>query len=390
MQPFNWYQPTKIHFACGAVEQAGEIARTLGKRCLLVTGTKKSSRLELYSKVTGILEDSGLAVFHYDGVRPNPTTAMVSAGAAIARKESVDLVVGLGGGSSIDTAKAIAVEAAHEGSAWDYLFNGQEPTENTLPVMAITTTSGTGSHVTPCAVMTNPDIPAKSAIWHNNAIPDAALVDPQLMLSCGRETTAVTGFDVFAHLFESYISVKTNRFVEVLAIEGLTVAIRYLPLLLDDLENIEYRTQLAWADTLAGICISSAGVTLPHGLGMQIGGFFPHVPHGLSLAVTYPEFTRFTWEKEIDKFARVARIFDQSLATAEDSVAAMRCCDLIDGFLQKIGLWVDFGKLKIPAEMIEVIASHGMDLPDYLNNPRVASSEEMFRMLEKSSTRPGI
>lgn len=383
MKAFNYFQPTEIIFGRGRVREIGEIAKKYGRNCLLVTVPEFDAFAPLYKRVKQYLKDAGMEIAHFDGVIPNPTTDVVTAGADMAKKIKADVVIGLGGGSSMDTAKAIAVEATHEGSAWDYLHYKKPPTKNTLPIIAVTTTSGTGSQTTPCAVITKTDEQDKSAIWHPNIFPRAAIIDPELMLTLPQSITAQTGFDAFAHNFEAYISNSTNPYVETLALSGIELIVKYLPEALKDGSNIEAREALAWADTLGGLSIASAGVTLPHGLGMQVSGHCPHVTHGQSLAVIYPEFTRYTYSFSVEKFARVSYIFNPENKKLTVDRAAEKCCEEIDKFLKDIGLWIGFKDLNVETEIIREIANDGQVLPDFKNNPRIATINEMYEMLIK-------
>ena len=321
------------------------------------------------------------ACVHYDGVIPNPTTDLVTKGADIAKAEGVDVMIGLGGGSSMDTAKAIAVEATHPGTAWDYNCHTDGPTEKTLPIIAISTTAGTGSQTTPCAVITKTSDKDKSAIWNKNIFPRVAIVDPEVTLSLPKSVTAQTGFDAFCHNFEAYLSVNTNPLVECMALDGIRIIAKNLPKVLENGSDLEARSQMAWADTLGGLTNASAGVTLPHGLGMQIGGHCPHVTHGQSLAVFYPAFTRYTYSAAEQKFATVGRIFDPTLQSLSDAEAAEKSCVAIDNFLKEIGLWLNFQDLKVTKEDIREIADCGQVLGDYANNPRVATIPEMYDLL---------
>ena len=172
----------------------------------------------------------------------------------------------------MDAAKAIAVEASHEGSCWDYLFYKKQPTEKTLPIIAISSTSGTGSQVTQVSVVTNTEKRDKSALYNSILYPRVAIIDPDLMVTLPQFVTACTGFDVFCHAFESLIHPNVGAYVQSMSREAISLVAKYLPKVLADLNNVEYRSKLAWADTLAGLCIANAGVTLPHGMGMAIGG----------------------------------------------------------------------------------------------------------------------
>lgn len=383
MQSFTYFQPTEILFGRGRINEIGQVAQRFGKRCLLVTVKPFPEMEPLFGRVKSLLHDAGLAVAHFDGVIPNPTTESITAGANLAKEFKADVVIGLGGGSSMDSAKAIAVEATHEGTSWDYLHYKTPPTTKTLPIIAVSTTSGTGSQTTPCAVITKSDVHDKSAIWHPNIFAKVAIVDPELMLTLPQHITAMTGFDALAHNFEAYISNGTNPYVETLAIAGIKLIVQYLPEALADGMNIDARSAMAWADTLGGLAISAAGVTLPHGLGMQISGHCPHVAHGQSLAVTYPEFTRYTYQWAKSKFAAVGRIFNPELEKYGDDIAAAKSCDEFDQFLKKIGLWIGFKDLKVTLEDIRNIADDGQVLGDYKNNPRIATIAEMYELLLK-------
>lgn len=384
---FTYRQPTEIRFGPGRLAELGQVVAALGKRAVLVSVEPLGPLAAVLDRAKASLQDAGVAVAHFTGVVPNPTTDSVDAGAALAREFRADVVVGLGGGSSMDTAKAIAVGATHPGSAWDYLFFKKPPTPATLPVVAVTTTSGTGSHVTQVAVMTEVRTHTKSAIYDPLVFPRVAIVDPDLATSVPAHVTASTGFDVMAHAFEAFIHVGGNAYADLMAVEALRLVRRHLPQAVRDGSDVEARRAMAWADTLAGLCIATAGVTLPHGIGMTIGGFAPHVMHGESLAVVYPEFMRFTWNAAVGKFAALGRILDPSLQGAPERAAAEGACTAMDAFLREIGMWLSFEKLGVGRDLLVPIADNSRVLPDYKNNPRIAERNEILSMLEASYRR---
>lgn len=381
MKNFIYYAPTEIVFGCGKINEVADIAKRYGNKVLLVTESMSSPVAPVFEKVKSILEHADLEVAHFDGVMPNPTTDIVTKGANLAKEFGAEAVIGVGGGSSMDTAKAIAVEATHPGSAWDYNCHTKGPTEATLPIIAISTTAGTGSQLTQCAVITKTSDKDKSAIWNNNIFPKVAIVDPEATASMPKSVTAQTGFDAFCHNFEAYLSVNSSPIVETLALEAIKTAIEFLPRALADGQDMEARSKMAYVDSLGGYTNSNAGVTLPHGLGMQVGGHCPHVTHGQALAAIYPEFTRFTWESAIEKFATVGRIFNPELINEPDMTAAEMACEEIDKFLKEIQLWIGFIDLNVTEEDIRQIADCGQVLGDYLNNPRVATITEMYELL---------
>ena len=384
MKPFDYFQPTEILFGRGRVAEAGEVVARFGKRCLVVCEANVEALEPVFQKVRTSLEEAGVAVARFDGVIPNPTTDTITAGAEAAKAHRADVVLGLGGGSSMDSAKAIAVEATHEGTSWDYLFYKEPPTEKTLPVIAVTTTSGTGSQVTQVAVVTHTETRDKSAIFDPIVYPKVAIVDPELMVTLPKRVTAMTGFDVFCHAFESTVSVNTTPYAQVLAWEAIRRVLADLPAALEDGSNVHARSSLAWADTLAGLCIANAGVTLPHGIGMAIGGMYPRVAHGEALALVYPAFTRFTWEAAVPQFAALGRLLIRDADGARDEDVARQSCEEVDRFLRKIGLWIGLEDKGILEEELPALAKQSMVLPDYESNPRVVASEtEMLELLQQ-------
>lgn len=387
MKNFNFHQTTEIRFGIGRVQELGQIAAQYGTKVLLVTTPAAIPALDQqYKKVIQILEASEISVAHFDGVIPNPTVETISKGAKMAREFGAEVIIGLGGGSSMDSAKAISVEATHPGTSWDYLFykTPQPDAKKLLPVIAISTTSGTGSQVTQVAVVTNPEVRDKSALYNNILYPQVTIIDPELMISVPKFVTATTGFDVLCHAFESTINPGTGAYVDLLAWEAISLVVENLPALLVNLEDINCRENMAWADTLAGLCIANAGVTLPHGMGMAIGGMYPNIAHGEALAIVYPAFTRFTWESAITQFSKLTRILNPELKSVTDSQAAEKSVEEVDKFLKKIGLWISLKEKGMPESEINALAKQCMVLPDYKGNPRVATGEEMIDLVKQS------
>jgi alcohol dehydrogenase class IV len=385
MKAFKYFQPTEIIHGPGCMKEIVDLTLRYGKRCLLVTTSSNRGLQPRYLGVKRLLADADINVAHFDQVQPNPTTDNITAGAAMARKHNADVVIGMGGGSSMDSAKAIAVETTHEGTSWDYLFyKDTQPTERTLPVIAISTTSGTASQVTQVAVVTNTKERDKSAIYHPAIFPKACLVDPELMLTVPAHITASTGFDAFCHSFESMLHPNASPYTDMLALRAIELIVETLPTLLDDLSNLAYRANMAFADTLAGLCIANAGVTLPHGAGMAISGMYPNVAHGEALAIMYPACSRFTCASAVPQFAAVGRILNPELEKASDEEAAHRSCEAIDEFIDKVGMSMTLKDVKMPEEQIPALAKQSMVLPDYKGNPRVATEEEMLALIKQA------
>lgn len=385
MKSFAYYQPTRIIFGQDKSEEIGQLAAAFGRKCLLVTTPEIPELLSGFEIVVKSLKRQGISVVHFSEVVPNPTVENVAKGSALAKKEKVEMVIGFGGGSSIDSAKAIAVEATHPDSCWAYLFSSRnQPTAATLPIIAMPTTSGTGSHVTQVAVVTNPQEKYKSALFSNFLYPKIAIVDPKNMLTLPHRMTAVTGFDAFSHAFETFINPNSSPYTDILAFEAMRIVINYLPETVINGQKMENRSWMAWADTLAGLSIANGGVTLPHGIAMATGGLFPHVAHGEALAAVYPAMIEYTYKFSSERFAAVARLFDRSLEGRSEDEAAKKLVEIIPDFLEKIGLRLHLSNFGIKGEELENLAEASMVLPDYKNHPRVANKKQIYEILKRS------
>lgn len=384
---FDTYLPVKVLFGESKINEIAAVVGQYGKKALLVTVPWIDIQKETFTKIKKLMEDSGIKVVVHDKVVPNPTTTIIDEGVALAKKENIEVVVAVGGGSSIDAAKAIAVGATHPGTPWDYVYiNKERPTSKTLPIIAVTTTSGTGSHVTKYSVFTNPEIETKSTIVDPAIFPKVAIVDPDLMVNIPAHITATTGFDAFSHAFESYTNINSNPFIDMLALEAITIIIKNLPEVVSNLQDKIARSELAYADTLAGISIANVGTTLPHSMGQPISGRFPNVAHGESLAVVYPEFFKLTYATCVPKFAKVARLFNPELKHVSDEEASKASVNELIKFQKKIGVYTSLEKLGVTEDKLEGIIKDTMACPDtYVTTaiPDEAKVREMFNNMKK-------
>ena len=384
MKAFEFQHAGEIIFGNGRISEVGSIVSRFGRRCLIVSGPRRGALRDLYPIVGDLLEHLGLRWEHFDGVVPNPTVELISTGSKLAKRFEADVILGIGGGSSLDAAKAIAVEATHEGTSWDYLFFKRKPSNKTLPVVAVGTTSGSGSHATQVAVVTDTASRKKSALCDDHLIPRAAIVDPQLTLSVPPEVTAATGFDVFCHAFESILNPRSNAVTELLAWEAIRRVVNDLPAAVLGGSDLSARSSLAWADTLAGMSICRAGVVLPHGIAMAVGGMFPNASHGKALASVYRACLEFTRDSAVSRFAALARVLDPNLADVPDSDAAAACPALLQEFLLGIGLTCSLRDFGISKETIPALAKQSMVLPDYSRNPKIPTPAEMTDIIAAS------
>ena len=311
---FNFFSPTQLIFGSGRLEELKEVAPKYGSKCLLVCRPLEGSLKLTYQRVENLLNSVNVEVIFFDEIIPNPTIEGIEKGVITAVKNQVDFVLGVGGGSVMDSAKLIALLHNPEGVinwgkaliSYDHPFNYVASKQHTLPFIAVSTTSGTGSQCTQAAVISDNQKKEKITLFHLDLFPKVAIIDPELMTSVPEGVTAATGFDAFTHAFESYLGGRTSPLTKQMSFQAIELVIENLPKAIKEPNNVEYRTQLAWADTLAGMCLSNGGADLPHPLGEIIGGICPRIAHGETLAMVYPSFLEYKKNIAPDKFKEIA------------------------------------------------------------------------------------
>lgn len=383
MTQFQHDQPTKLTFGAGEIQKIGQIVAQYGTRCLVVSEPIFDAVKPAYQRIFKLLEEEGIEVTHFDGVVPNPPTSAVELGRQVAIAANCDVVLAIGGGSSIDTAKIISAAIKAETLDWAYWFSTYDspfgtmkplPAE-TLPLIAVPTTSGTGSQVTHAAVITDLEQNAKLTLFHPAFYPTEALIDPELMLTLPARMTAITGFDAFSHAFESFTGTRPSPFVDGMALEAMKLVIEHLPNLVDNGADLNGRCQLAKADTLAGIALANGGAGAPHPLGEILGSRKTYLPHGLTLAVVYPAYVQLQWRKKPERYAQVAELFG-AMGSIEEKAQSLS--GYLVTFLERIGLESNLTQVGVTKEDVASLEpSFCFDLP-------LTTGEEMKQILRVS------
>lgn len=284
---FTYFIPSKILFGAGQLNQLSK-QQLPGKKALVVISSGKSMRVQGYlERVLEQLRLGGADSVVFDKILPNPVKRHVMEGAAIARAEGCDFVLGLGGGSSIDAAKAIAVMATNEGDYWDYVSGGSGkglPVPNEpLPVVAVTTTAGTGTEADPWTVTTKEETNEKIGFGYDKTFPVLSIVDPELMLSVPAHLTAYQGFDALFHSTEGYLNRTAYVMSDIYALEAIRRISAYLPRAVKNGQDIEARENVALGNTLAGMVESTSGCTSEHSMEHALSAYHPRLPHGAGL-----------------------------------------------------------------------------------------------------------
>lgn len=345
----------KVLFGEGRRRELGEQAARLGRRAFLAVDPYLV-RSGLSRELEGVLSTAAVETVVYSDIEPDPDCFDADRAGVVARRERCDLVVAVGGGSALDFGKSVAVVAANPGAAWEYTrrkdHTAKVPAPDTLPILAVPTTAGTGSEMTHFAVLSNSRIREKSTIVSEHIFPRVALVDPELTYTCPPALTALTGVDVLSHSVEAYININASPWARLVAFEAIRKVGGFLRRAVADGADAEARREMAWAGTLAGIAIAHANPTLPHALGQAAGGFL-HAPHGASVAACLPEVLRVSADAAPESFADVAGALDPGAGKLPIGEAAHRCPELVGQLFRDIGVQVRLGDFGMKEEDIE-------------------------------------
>jgi alcohol dehydrogenase len=351
---FSYFVPVRLVFGEGKLETAGELAKAFGTKALVITSGDLFIKTGLVDRLKAILRKSGVETFHYWDVSPNPLNTEIDAAAEFARKNGCQVCIGLGGGSAIDTAKAAAIVLGHNRPIWDFCTGKAAITEKTLPIIAITTTAGTGSEGTQWSVITNKAVKEKPGIGSDYTFAKVAIVDPELMVSMPPRTTASTGFDALAHSIEAYTSTLATPITDMYCEKAIRLIGKYLRRAVKDGTDKEARNGMAYANTLAGFAIAVGIVTVCHGLAHSVGGV-ANTTHGESLAAMTPQTMRFSMRGNPDKFKNIGMFLrDETVNLGQDRLEDSVC--EVERLIADIGLDNGLGKQGVKESDIEAIA----------------------------------
>ncbi|KLI23718.1 iron-containing alcohol dehydrogenase [Brachyspira hyodysenteriae] len=288
---FSFYMPSKVIFGCGSLEKLHK-QKLPGKKALIVTGGTSVKKYGYLKRLEEQLDKANINHVLFDKILPNPIKDHVMEGAALAKKENCDFVIGIGGGSSMDSSKSIAIMATNEGDYWDYIFGGTgkgKPIPNDpLPIVAITTTAGTGTEADPWTVITNGN--EKIGFGYEKTYPYLSIVDPELMKTVPPKLTAYQGFDALFHSTEGYINKIASEMSDLFALKAIELIGKSLADAVKDGNNMEARENVAMANTLSGIVESTSSCTSEHSMEHALSAYYPKLEHGAGLIIISKEY----------------------------------------------------------------------------------------------------
>lgn len=341
--------------------EAAPLLKKMGNKAFIVTG-RHVAVSDMMKQLTALLNENGIDCVIFDGITGEPTDTMIEKGVEMLKSSGCDFIIGIGGGSPLDSAKAIAAMTVNEGSIADY--NGKEITGEILPLAAIPTTAGTGSEATKFTVITDSEKGIKMLLKGDVLVPKLAIVDSSFTVGAPKSVTSATGLDALTHAVEAYTSRKAFSMTDTLAVSAVKRIMKYLPIAYREPDNSLAREQMSIAALEAGICINNSSVTIVHGMSRPIGALF-HVPHGMSNAMLLKECLSFAVSGAYEKFANLGRETGVASDSDSDETAAEKfinslqnICDVCEiPTLEQYGIDRDEYYSKISKMATDAVAS---------------------------------
>ena len=372
---FSFTGARKIVFGCGTFSGlAGQIREMRAKKPFIAMDGNLA-KLGMRDKVMEMFEREGMKAVLYDKVLPEPPLEQADEGAKLALKGKCDIVIGIGGGSAMDVAKAVGVVAAHGAGAKDFLGLNKVPGPG-LPTIMVPTTAGTGSEVTFTAVFVRHDLQKKEGMNSTFMYPDLALLDPELTVSLPPQPTAASGMDALCHAIESYTSVIASPASEMFSLEAIGLIAENLRTCVHNGKDLEAREAQMLGSLYAGIGLANAGVGAAHSLSYPLGGKYG-ISHGVANTLMLPRIMEYNLPGALEKFALVAEVMGENTEGLSVRDAAMLAVEAVDVLIEDCGIATGLEELGIPEEDFPEMARVAMTVARPLeNNPRKVTLED--------------
>lgn len=382
--------PIWIEFGVGSSETVGSIVAEKNWEKALIVTDPGIIDVGLLEGITSSLGDAGVEYTVFDGVAPNPTVSMVEEAEALRKAEDCDVVVAVGGGSSMDVAKGVTLLATNPGEIADYEVKTGEDVmkgmieNDPLPLVTVPTTAGTGSEVDFWAVITDEEREFKMALGQSPLYPggpylgaEISLVDPELTTSLPPRQTAATGFDAFSHALENHVSAVSPPVLTPLTTDVMARVTENLPRAYED-GDLETREEMLFASHMAGIGENFGGFGAIHSLAEVTGGMYPEIPHGEAIAAYTPAVMRYNLEAVPERYAEVARAMGVDVTGLSDREAAEAAVEAVEDLIATVDLPAGLADLGIDEADLPEIAEKSMDTFEIHDNPRPAEAEDLL------------
>ncbi len=369
-----------IVFGTGAIEQVGQWCAQLGTKALLVTGRSSLRRSGWLDEIVSNLSDHGVVATVFEGAEPEPSVDMVQVGRTRLWEAGCDVVIAAGGGSSLDVGKAIGALAGESGEAAEY-HRGRQITKPGVPIIAVPTTSGTGSEVTPNAVLIDQERGVKASLRGDGLVARVAIVDPQLTLTLPPAATAFAGIDAFTQALEGFTSIGANLVTDKFAAEALVHLAGAIRTACSDGDNLTAREHMSLGSLLAGIGFASSRLGLVHGLAHPIG-IASGQPHGQVCGLLLPHVIEFNLKAAQEKYAQAARLVGIT-DDSDDEAAAIALHDWVTELVAELRIGQSLSDLGISEDDVEAMIAPAMASSSTKHNPREVTEHELRQFLEQ-------
>jgi len=380
-QSYTITQPTQIHFGQNSIETLDQVIAGFGCKKPLVVIDPGLVQAGLAACITAPLSRAGMKFTEYSKVDPEPGLRLADGAAKLARKNKCDCVVGAGGGSAMDIAKAASILLTNGGKAEDYLGLGKISKPG-VPKIMVPTSAGTGAEVTFTAVFINEKTGSKGGMNGDPLYPEAAILDPMLTLSLPPHITASTGLDALTHALEAYTSIQAHPVSEMYSLEAMDLILTNIRGVYADGRNIDGRSSMLLASLLGGKALAMAGVGLVHAMAYPLGGMFG-IPHGLANAVLLPYVTDFNLIGNLRKYANLAALLGYETDSMPLRDAAAQCVDGLFQLNMDLDIPATLADLEIPEDRIAEMAAIALTVARPIeNNPRRPSKEDIIAVYE--------
>ncbi len=373
----------RILFGPGAVERIGTEAQLLkGKKVMIVTDPGVI-RAGLIESIILPLQSVGIPFLIFDGVEPDPRIEIVLKSVQLAKKEEIDLIIGFGGGSSLDIAKVTSILMTNPGEI-DQFFGIDLVPNSGIPMILVPTTAGTGSEVTPIAILSDTKERLKKGIVSPTLFPEVAIVDPKLTLGLPPSVTALTGMDALTHAIEAYYSINATALTDLLALKAMELISKNIRIAFAYGENLVARSNMMEGSLLAGISFANAGVGAVHAFAYPLGGEF-HLAHGLTNTLMLPYVMRYNILGCPSKFARMAKVFGEKVEGLSELDAAEMAVRFVERLSDDLRVPRRLRDVGIPEEAIPRLAEGAMKVTRLLaNNPRKVTFEDAIAIYKSA------
>ncbi len=365
------------YFGPGAREVLPEVIERLGGKKALVVTDKGLIKFGVAKLVTDVLDKAGIAYTIFSEVKPNPTVTNVKDGIAAFEAAEADFIIAIGGGSSMDTAKAVGIVVKNPEFSDIVSLEGCAPTKNkSVPIIAMPTTAGTAAETTINYVIIDEDKQKKMVCVDPNDIPAVAIIDAELMYSLPRGLTAATGMDALTHAIEGYITKAAWEMSDMFEIEAVRMIARYLPVAVEEPSNPVGRNGMAVAQYIAGMAFSNVGLGLVHGMAHPMGSLFD-IPHGVANALLLPTIMEFNMPKCLDKYPQIAEAMGVDIKGLTREEASQAAVDSVRALAVKVGIPQHLSELGISEKDIPALAEQALADVCTPGNPREVTLDEI-------------